>query len=172
MAILTTDDFQNGRFIIPTNQETVIDLTMYIERIENQYLPQLFGKELYDLFIADLALPVAGEPTAPRFVKVFEPFVEQPDDCRLYESTGIKDMLKGLVYYHYVKDDTSRVTNIGIKLTDGENSQNVTAVHHDILNRYNEAICTYRSIQWWMDQEDPDTYPEYAGIHKNYNHNF
>ena len=168
MSILTIDDFENGRYGIPLNPEQEIDLGLFIDQVELDYLPTLFGKELYDLFIADLALPVAGEPTDARFIKVFNPFIEQPDI--FVQSKGIKEMLKGFVYYTYVKDQVSRVMTIGIKKTTGENSENVSAIHHDILCRYNDAIATYCAIQWWMDQEDPETYPEFEGLRKNFDH--
>ncbi len=172
MAILTISDFENGRYIIPTQGQTAVDLGIYIDRIEFEYLPLLFGKDLYDLFIADLAAPTAGEPTEARFVEVYNPFTKQPSDCVLAQSTGIVDMLKGLVYYHFIKDDTSRVTSVGIKLTTGDNSNNVTAIHHDILCRFNDSICTYQAIQWWMRDEDQANYPEFEGIPKSFNHPF
>lgn len=171
MAILTTDDFMNGRYIIPVIGQTKTDLELYIERIEFEYLPKLFGKDLYDLFLLDLAQPTVGEPTDPRFVKVYNPLIEQPETC-LYESWGIKEMLKGFVYYHFIKDDTSRVTTIGIKMTLGENSDSVSAIHHDILCRFNDSVSTYKAIQWWMCDEDSDNYPEYKGITEHYNHPF
>lgn len=169
MAILSTADFLNGKYIIPVQGQQKTDLERYIDSVENMYLPRLFGKDLYDLFLADLALPTVGEPTSPRFKKVFDEFNEQPDEC-LWQSEGIKHMLKGFVYYHFIKDDTSRVTTVGIKLTSGENSENVTAIHHDTLCRYNDSVSTYRAIQWWMRDQDESNYPEFKGIHLKYNH--
>ena len=169
MAILTTDDFKNGRYIIPVVGQQKTDLELYIDRIEFEYLPKLFGKDLYDLFLADLLLPTAGEPTDPRFEKVFYPFIAQPD-ATLYESWGIKEMLKGFIYYHFIADDTSRVTTIGIKISIGENSNNVSAIHHDILCRFNDSVATMCSIQWWMSIEDKENYPEYKGIFEPFNH--
>ena len=170
MAILQVSDFESGRYKIPvkTNQDS--GLTEKIDFIENTYLPRMFGVELYDLFIADLA----GTPSVPvsaRFLQVFNAFNDQTDDI-LTQSEGIKVMLEGLVYYLYIRDRVTRVTVDGLKVTTGENSNNVTAIGHDITSRYNEAILNYQTIQNYMFNVDPDTYPEFDGVHERSNHIF
>ena len=170
MAILQISDFQSGRYKIPVKTLQDEGLQEKIDFVENTYLPRLFGVELYDLFIADLA----GTPSIPmsaRFLQVFDPFNDQTDDC-LTQSEGMKVMLEGFVYYLYVRDRVTRVTTEGVKLTTGENSDNITAIGHDITSRYNEAILNYQTIQNYMLDVDPDTYPEFEGVHERFNHIF
>lgn len=166
MAILTTSDFSSGRYKIPVNPNQTTDLTSYIDTVEERYLTRMFGKALYDLFIADL---VGGVPVTPRFTFIFDAFSDQTDGV-LTESEGIKEMLKGFVYYLYVRDRVTRVTTDGVKVTIGENSENMSAIGHDITSRYNEAILTYKVIQNYMFIVDDATYPEYEGVTQRFNH--
>lgn len=172
MSILAPANFKNGRYRIPQNPVQQVDLQLYIDRVENYYLPRMFGKALYDLFIADLALPVVGEPTDPRFVFIYNPFTTQENECDFNQSLGIIEMLQGLVYYEYGRDNITRLTTDGIKLTDGANSTNITGIHHDLNGRYNDSIATFKAIQYYMDVTNDVDYPEYEGLHLRYNHVF
>ena len=171
MAILQETDFDNGRFEIPTNTYQDDTLNDYIDRVENYYLPRLFGVELYDLFIADLTPSTPQEPQSARFLQIFNPFNDQTDDD-FTQSKGIKVMLQGLVYYTYVRDNVSVVTTGGTKQTSSENATNVAASSVMVDSKYNEAIETYKVIQNYMLNVDPDTYPEFEGINERFNHSF
>lgn len=172
MSILVPTDFASGRWKTPLDpNQQANDMPDYINRIEAEYLPQLFGVELYDLFIADLALPTAGEPTDPRFEFVYNPFNYQ-DSSDFLQSKGIKDMLKGFVYYEYIRDILTAVTPNGTIETIGENSVNVSGIKHDITSRYNESIEIYKTIQTYMFVEKPEDYPEFDGIFLRFNHTF
>jgi len=126
--------------------------------------------ELYELFIADLA-GTPGVPTSARFLQIFNAFNDQTDDF-ITQSEGMKVMLQGLVYYLYTRDRVSRITTDGLKVTTGENSDNVSGIGHDLNSRYNEAIANYKVIQHYMCYVDPATYPEFEGVIKRFNHTF
>ena len=51
--ILTIDDFETGETKIALDPEQEIDLDEYIDKVEDEYLPKLFGVDLYNLFVAD-----------------------------------------------------------------------------------------------------------------------
>ena len=167
MSIQQETDFATGRFRIPLDPQQEADLQSYIDDVEAEYLPKMFGVELYDLFIADLALPVAGEPTAPRFIKVFEPFIDQTEEI-LTQSEGIVKMLNGITYYLYVRDLIGKVTTNGTKVTISENSVNISGVQYDISSRYNDGIANYKTIQNFMLNVDPTTYPEFKGVNERF----
>jgi hypothetical protein len=169
MAILQVSDFASGRYKIPVKTNQDANLTATINTVESAYLPRLFGVELYGLFIADLSVGTPQIPSDPRFTKIFDPFIDQTDDC-FTQSEGIKIMLQGFVYYLYVRDIVSRVTTDGTKVTTGENSDNVSAINHDVTSRYNDAIRSYQAIQNYMCVVDEDTYPEYEGVYEPFNH--
>lgn len=162
MSILQVSDFANGKYVIPTNPLQTNDLQTYIDDIQRSYLLQLFGKKLYDLFIADLT----GTPQVPqtaKYLKVFNPFEDQTDDI-LIISDGIKEMLKGFVYYIYLRDLVNRATTTGLTKVLHENSENVSGIWYDLNRRYNEAVITYNGIQYYMDNINPTDYTEFKGI--------
>tara|TARA_R110002153_G_scaffold32752_15_gene99111 strand:+ start:103 stop:648 length:546 start_codon:yes stop_codon:yes gene_type:complete len=179
-TILKIEDFANGRFVIPINPEQEIDLEMYIELTENKYLPMLFGKDLYDLFKAEIDANF-GVPTSARFEIIFNPFVEQLDwtyynrliqSDRLIQSEGMKIMLMGFVYFQWVRDVVSRVSTVGVERTIGENSENVSSIKNDVDMRFNQSVRSYKAIQKYMVCFAPDDYPEFEGIYLGFNHNF
>jgi hypothetical protein len=161
--ILTIDDFETGETKIALDPEQEIDLDEYIDKVENEYLPKLFGVELYNLFVIDWNSVPAGLPTDPRFAKVYDPLLEQ-NDCVLVQSVGMLEMLKTFVYYEFLRDDVTRSTTVGLERVIGENTESVTAIGHDITRRYNEGVDTFKTIQYFMREYDPETYPEYKGV--------
>jgi len=172
MSILTYKDFEKGRYKIPLNPDQQTGgIQDYITDAETKYLVMLFGVELYDLFIIDLATAPAGSPTAPRFVKVYDPFNEQTE-THLIVSTGIKEMLKGFVYYLYTRDIITRMTTVGAEMAQGANSEAITAIKHDITSRFNEAVDEFQTLQYYMTEVNPDDYPEFVGAHEDFNHPF
>ena len=171
--ILKTDDFEYGRFKIPLDPTSEVnDFPQYLDRVEAEYLPQLFGVELYDLFVIDWNTAPVGEPTDPRFIFIYNAFDYQDDTHGLLQSEGIKEMLQGFVYFLYVRDNITRITTEGLKETTGSNSINVSGTRHDLVSRWNEAVENWKIIQYYMDQVDPDLYPEFKGIEQRYNHTF
>jgi hypothetical protein len=163
--ILSIGDFDNGRYRMALDPEQEIDLDNYIDRVENEYLPKLFGKELYDLFIIDWNAVPFGTPSTPRFTQVYNEFTVQ-NDCVMAQSLGIYDMLRGFVYYLFLRDDVTRSSTLGLVKMVGENAESVTAIQHDITSRYNEAVDTFLTIQYYMSEFEPKplAYPEYKGV--------
>jgi len=158
-VILQISDFENGRFAIPTDPRSKVDLQVYIDRHEKGYLLRLFGQEFYDLFIADLN---SGTPSTTRFEDVFNPFFDSTrccDDC--LESEGIKVMLQGIIYFYWARDQYTRLTNAGVKRTKSQNSKDHDAQAHDVYTRYNNAGETFEAIRKKM--KCSELYPEYAG---------
>lgn len=168
MAILQISDFDNGSTAIPTNPNQEADLQLMIDYVEAYYLPRMFGVELNDLFLADL---VGGVPTSPRFVYVFDAFTDQSNTA-IISSDGIKAMLKGLVYFHYGREQQTRITTVGAKQVNSENSENRSSIQHDYMQRYNCSIGDYKAIQHYMSEINAADYPEYKGVSMPYDHPF
>jgi hypothetical protein len=172
MSILATTDFSEGRWFIPLSPtDQTAGLPQYIDRVENEYLPRMFGKSLYDLFIIDYAI-LGNFPTDPRFVFIFEPFITQETECEFNHSVGMKDMLKGLVYYCFLRDRATRATSVNLSEIVSANANPISAINHDINSRYNDAIATYKAIQYYMDQTNSVDYPEFEGLYEHFNHTF
>jgi len=165
-TVLHLDDFETGIFIIPlaTKQELVLE--EYLALVECEYLTKLFGVELYELFLADL--DPQGLPQTQRFIDIYIKFSIQPEDCNygnpIYTSMGLIEMLKGIVYFLYVRGSFTKLTNNGPKLTDSENSVNIRHNEHDIFTWFNMSVEYWCAIQYRMRTESPDVYPEFRGL--------
>jgi hypothetical protein len=144
---LTINDF-TGKYQLSTGMYDVDKLQNYIDKYEKRYLIELFGAKLYDEFISDLS--VLNVPKSPNFLKVFNPFYENVTLRQLIISEGIKEMLKGFVYFEYSKDLINQMTPYGNVRPISENSEPVSTLYSMIYTRYNEAIKTYKAIQTYI----------------------
>jgi hypothetical protein len=59
-------------------------------------------------------------------------------------------MLKGFVYFEYMKDLTNQTTINGQTIPQNENSLTATSLYSMMYTRFNEAVRTYRAIQWYI----------------------
>lgn len=177
MGILTINDFPKGKYELHTGMYTQARIEDYIERYEKRYLIELFGKELHDEFIADLTLG-GGTPTEARFIKLWE---ELSIDCPgglvfgyhlrkgVIHSEGIKEMLKGFIYYEYIQDTVNQMSSIGNTVPVGENSEKATTLYTTMYGRYNEAVKSWRTIQYCICKNIID-YPNFSGNIKEFNY--
>lgn len=158
--VLSISDFENGSFRIPINPSQEYTLNEVIDSVENEYLPKLFGNDLNELFLNDLSLKL---PTTQRFEDVFFPFTKQNDSVMI-QSKGIVEMLKGFVYFFYVRDIVSRVTSVDVSSVIGENAEGVGAIKHDVVLKYNSSVDTFQTLQYFMQVYDEVNYPEFKGV--------
>lgn len=157
MSIVKTSDFV-GEYKVSTSRFT--ELEVFITKYEKYYLLRMFGKELYDLFIADLTAPTPQIPQTARFTTIFEPFDSIPTfEPFLNISEGIKQMLVMFIYFHYVRESQSYNSIAGQVVNSNENATNVST-GFNIIDAYNAAVDTYQNIQEYLLQ-DPTNYPEY-----------
>jgi hypothetical protein len=194
--MLTTADF-TGYFAISQDPGVAEKLTAYIEKYEKQYLVELFGYDLYVLFLA--AYGAGPAPAAGRFLTVFNalknpesstgsltdhtPFYpiggmgrglcDMNRDDRVTEpmySEGILKMLKGFIYFEFLKDHGIEVAQTGITLNKNENSEQAGVKGLGMTEqRYNDAVSSFKVIRNYMIA-NPATYPEYDGIEKETTH--
>ena len=144
--IITISDF-TGKYQLSTGMYDAVKLQDYIDKYEKRYLIELFGANLYTEFESDL---VANVPQSPNFLKVFNPFYENLTYRQLIISEGIKEMLKGFIYFEYSKDLINQMTPYGNVRPISENSEPVSTLYSMIYARYNEAIKTYKAIQTYI----------------------
>jgi len=157
--VVKIEDFDAGRFLIPSNDFQTDTLQNYLDKYERHYLLRLLGLDLYNLFIADL--DVQGVPQNPDYLAFYEAFADESNGCNC-ESQGIKEMLKALLYFHYIRDTYTRATTTGPKRSKGENSENLDKVAHDITTRYNEGVESFECIQKFISKNRA-TYPTFNG---------
>ena len=152
--ILSIQDF-TGKYQVSTGMYDQARLQDYINRYEPRYLKELFGISLYNDFQSDLLNNV---PQSPNFLTLFNPLSEDLgynfyyfngiyEGINQIDSEGIKEMLKGFVYFEYVKDLSNQITPIGLVKPDNENSTVANTLFSMMYTRYNEAIRSYNSIR-------------------------
>ncbi len=162
-TIVRTTDFLTGDFLIAQDRLTTALLETCIANREREYLIKLLGAELYALFLEDLT----GEPpssTSDRFTVIFEEGAWDFDDCGATISNGIKWMLQGVIYFHFVKDNNLYHTITGLVSVANENANSelgAKAQQH-LTQKYALAIDTFTAIQGYIN-ENSDDYPEYNG---------
>ena len=181
MSILVPSDFV-GKVAITQDDITAVKIQRYIDELEVQYLDDLLGCELSTLLIADLALPPAGEPTAQRFKDIFDkfciditglvfPFPWSHDffeffvEHRQNRSRGIKEMLKGFIYFEYVRDQPIINSSVGMTRSKGVASDVIGSLNNGIVFGFNNALKDYWNIQFFIN-ENLTTYSEFNGIRK------
>ena len=162
MSILgiTYDDFGKGKFELHHGMYEQTKIQAYIDKYERQYLVKLLGVDLFNQFVADL---VAGVPQSAIYLKIYNPFEYDNVNCYIYISEGMVDMIKGFVYYQYLKDLTNNVAVSGNVRPLGENSENVSTLNSMIYTRYNDSVRTYKSIQHYICDFNSD-YLKYNGM--------
>ena len=144
--IVNISDF-TGKYQLSTGMYDVTKLQDYIDKYEERYLIELFGANLYTEFMSDL---LANVPQSPNFLKVFNPFYENLTFRQLIISDGIKEMLKGFIYFEYSKDLINQMTPYGNVRPISENSEPVSTLYSMIYTRYNESIRSYKAIQTYI----------------------
>lgn len=159
MGLLINDTDFVGKWKLTLSNNDDID--SYIEQYEEPYLIDLLGKELFDLFKADLS---SGEPQDDIYKAIFNPFSEKINGF-VVTSDGMKKMLLGLIYVQYVRDNATKQTMNG-----AVNQQTEVSTRSDNTFLYlyqNAGIKTYRNIQNYI-YNNITTYPTFYGVVKRY----
>lgn len=160
-------DFEKGDIKIATSTSTQVDLNTFIDTSEVEVLQELFGLDLYTLFIADL---VAGVPQTQRFIDVFDAFYDDTDAvagwcCGSSRSEGIKKMLMRFIYFEFTREQHIQNTSTGPIKPDRNNAISATGPEIGLITKYNKGVGSYQAIARKMIL-DSTTYPEYKGISK------
>jgi hypothetical protein len=155
--IVSISDF-TGKYALSKGLYDNAKLQDYIDRYEPRYLKELLGVTLYNQFMNDL---IGGVPQSPNYEKIFYPMSE---DYNMYfyswqtynsvntiiDSEGIKEMLKGFIYFEYAKDLYNQMTPYGMVKPMAENSEVTNTLFSLMYTRYNEAVRTFTAIQEYI----------------------
>lgn len=168
---LTPSSFQNGFYKIGSNCFSEDDLQDYIDRFEKSYLIDLLGCELYNLFVSDLDGSTPPVPLTQRFIDIYDPIcIDDTSVCnKTLKSDGIIEMLKGFVYFHYVRDFKFKPTVTGVVINTNEVSREAEAfeISNGVAERWNEAVKSYSSIRDYIIIKR-SVYPEFNGVKIGY----
>jgi len=156
--IVKAADF-TGKYTIA--QTSFTDLDSYILKYEERYLIELLGVELFDLFKADIATPLSP-PTDPIYLAIYNPIREDDSSC-IRISEGMKEMLLGFIYFEYQRDIKFYSTPSGTVVGQSEVARESSGDENYIYGRYNEAVKSYNTIQWYIRDNETEDYPTFNG---------
>lgn len=159
MAYVTVNDFVN-KFELTLTDFNTAQLQSYIDRYETISLIELFGKELYDLWVAGIG------GADPIYTKLQDPFTVQLSCGEILNSRGVNDMLLGIIYFYWSRDIITQQSSNGVVEKAGENSTIPSLFRANLQSRYNEAIETYCAIQGYICENSTD-YPTFKGLSKS-----
>ena len=157
MGLLLLEGDFSGKFELAKSNDDLID--EYIAEYEERTLIELLGKELFDLFKAEVTDQVVA---AGIYKTIYDPFVLQVNGYTV-TSQGMKKMLLGLLYFQYVRDNRVKQTMNG-----AVEQQTEVAVNSDntfLYLRYNDGVDTYKAIQQYILSK-LDVYPTFLGLYK------
>ena len=173
--LVKTTDF-TGLYAIAQTSYTTPILQSYIDEFEKTFIRKLFGLELGDLFIATV---VNNVPVGARYLAVYNPLAIQVSGLdsgvflngqnwvtgRIFESRGMKEILKGIIYCLYVQGTQAHhsqsgvaksLGDVGIVMT-GENAARMGEIRH------NGIISDWEAVQYYISQNN-STYTEFDGL--------
>lgn len=156
--ILAASDFEGGKYQISYDPNTQTDLEVYLtDDNEKSLLYELMGKTEADAFIADL---VSGVPVTAKWTAIFNWF-SYNEDSEVITCDGLKEYLKGRVYYQYVSQQP--IVNLAqgnARLTNDASVEESLVTKEIVL--YNRVIHEGEKIQYYMYWESA-TYPDFNG---------
>lgn len=162
--IVQTTDFV-GRYEIAQNTYNTSKLQSFIDTYEEQYLVELLGAELFNLFNSDV---VNYAPQNVPYTTIFNQ-IRIDFNSYIYESSGIKKMLLGFIYFEFCRANSVKNTISGFAQNNTENSSTPDFSSSQIYEVYNISIKNYRIIQQYIFN-NTTTFPLFNGQMKTYAH--
>jgi hypothetical protein len=164
MPFITPQDFKDGVITLAVTKLTEDRLQIFIDTFQKNYLQDLLGCELYDLYIADLN--GTGDPQTQRFIDIYNAFCLDEDKCqRQVRSIGIFEMNKRFIYFEWERQNKTKNSQTGPVVNQNEVSREADFSEAGLYRIYNEAVKTYQAIEWFIC-DNLTVYPEYNGINK------
>jgi len=127
--------FTDFRIIPNLNDETNLDiLDEKIDRLEPQFLIEVFGYEFQKLMLADSSNPI--------YSKILTGTEFTAPDGRLYKWEGIKESIANYVYYYWYKERTPLTGGASFANPKLENANSVSPIDRPVyaFNKINDAL--------------------------------
>lgn len=169
MIFLTEEDFSLGEYKIPMNKDLCNeDLVSYIEKYEIEITYDLFGCEMGKEFINDYNT-TAGIMNSTAFQNLWNPICEDLG-CYIMKTDGYLDILKGFIFFYYMRDFQYKRTMTGVISLQNENSVNLNTNQWGLFNYYNNTIKKYKSLQNYIKiyKNEYIEYTNFKGIDKKF----
>lgn len=163
MANITEISDYYGEVQLQADRFTTANFNSIRDEYEATYIRKLLGATLGNAFLDDL--DASGVPTTARFTAIYDAF-QFDDSGFLVQSKGIKEMIKGIIWFYYTRNNTQDTTLGGNKTSKSQNSDYARSKSF-VVRIYNQSIDTAKSIQYYIC-DNSSTYPEYNGQEFDY----
>lgn len=150
--LITTANFIN-KYAVPA--QTGSDLDSFINDLEEDYLSDLLGADLFADFKAKYNSDPAF-PSNPGYLKILNKF-KIDYGSNIYKSKGMVDMLCGFIFFDYMSQIKYKPTQQGMVATGSDTSMPTTVAN--LYSYLNEAIHTFQSIQEYVQNIHPEQFP-------------
>lgn len=158
-VIIVASDFTYS-YAVPNSITN--DLEQFITDNEEAILIDLMGAVFYAAFKADL---VAKVPATAKYSSIYNAFNEDYQNT-IIKSKGMKEMLKGFLFFDFMRQIKYKNTTMGQVVNAADTSQN--SVTGSLYKYLNEAVDTYQAIQDYIKLIYPANYvtPVFNGVKK------
>jgi hypothetical protein len=192
MIFLTEEDFKDGIYKIPMNKDLCNEqLVSYIDKYEIEITQDLLGCELSKEFIDDYN-DTAGIMNSTSFQNIFNPICEDlktisfntyhndsyfnndyfnktNKSCNnILRNSGFLEVLKGFIFFYYMRDFNHNRTLTGVINLNSENSNTSKYSEWGLHTIYNNTVKDYKTIQEYicLHKNDYEIYLKFNGIDK------
>lgn len=162
MGILVVSTDFVGKYKVSFNTFQSAEFDIFIAQYETQYLYDLLGKTLADLFIASV---VSHVPVGAAYLAIYNT-IEETIGVNVERNEGMKAMVLGFLYYEWMRKSPIKSTITGAVTNANENST-LTFNPFGLTTRYNDSVASYDLIQYYINVNSTD-YPDYLGSKKEY----
>ena len=169
MIILQPSSF-TGKYSLAKSTQADPIIQNYIDANEGNIIRRILGVTLGNLFIANIDA-TTHLPVDARFLAIYNSFQEQPDESlccgrKIWESLGMKEILKAGVYDAYVRGTQVKQAQVGTTINQSETGTTVSANSAQRIGEsiYNESLDWIEAIQWYCKKFKPEDYSEFKGV--------
>lgn len=160
LPVVNISDFIGFHAIARNARDENITLQQFIDRHQKFILYDLLGKVLADLYIEDLD---EGEPQTAIYETIHEELIYTSGTLEM-KSRGIKEILKGIIFYFYVSETLAEHGQSGVEKVLAEASvlQGFENGTRFAEKRWNDIIESWETIQAYC-RANPEDYPDFNG---------
>lgn len=157
---VVNDYTAQGEFFVGLNNNDHPALTAEIARVEQEVFEQLLGVREYNKYQTDLSAASPAVPTQNKWIDFVTgaTYIPDEDPDISINFKGVRDrMIKGFIFFFYMRDMAMKRTGTGMVQLFGENSQPMKpeTANGILIDKYNIGVRLYCEAQEWLkDREE------------------
>lgn len=156
--LLNVSDFVL-RYNVAKDSPSVQVVQSYIDLYEQAYIYKVLGVDLGDAVIDYIANPTPADPVLDKIIDI----LAWQDNCgTLYESQGLKKILLGFVYWHYVTESRVQPSITGGAAVQTVETGTLAAPSAEVFSRFNDSARWAKAVQYYCLENAAD-YPTFKG---------